>query len=190
MKKKIVKRPATKAKTTILDKIKVDNVIRAKFNITNLQMDKSLRWQMRLAVQRRLSKSYSDYRMEMVFDDEPFKKQIDDIERKIQELQSEADGQLFKDNARTDINFQKERIAAIMDDRDAKQRECRKIETYAEVANLKYSRGWSILTVYIPDLVIPDINDRKSWFTYYRLELTPAEVSEPARGMEDDDDQE
>lgn len=165
-------------KIQILDKIKVDHTIKARFNIWSLSMDKNLRWTLQLFVAKILPKSYHDYRMTMVFDEEPFQKQIVDIERQIKGIEDTPS--LLKDMDRKEINFQKERIAACMEDRDKKKKECRTIEFVTEVQELKYVNGDTKLTVRIPDAVIPDINDRKTWFSYYRLELKPLEVSEPA----------
>ena len=177
--KKKVKKTTPKTKTGILDKIKPpSNLIKAKFNIWSLSMGRDLRWSLTLKVQKILPKTYRDYSATLVFDEEPFQKQIDDVEMRIKEI--EADNDLFKDMQKKDINFQKERIGAIMDERDAKKKECRTIEFALEVQRLKYSGSDTFLDVHLPDIVIPDINDRKGWFTYYRLELKPLEKSEPA----------
>ena len=173
-----MKTKKVKKTKTILDKIKIDNTIKAKFNIWSLSMDKNLRWTLQLFVSKTLPKSYRDYRLTMLFDEEPFVKQIEGIERKIQEIQTDAT--LFKDMQKKDINFQKERIAAVIDDRDKKKKECRTIEFVTEVQELKYVNGDTKLNIKIPDITIPDINDRKGWFSYYRLELKPMESSEPA----------
>lgn len=170
-------KPKSKAKKptvtpgTILDKIKIDNTIRAKFSIASLYMDAKLRWEMEILVEKTLPKTYRDYRMTMVFDEEPFEIQIEDIQKKIHEMETE--NALIKNIQ--DINFNKERISSIMEDRDKKKKECRTIEFVAEVQELKYKESDTKLTIRIPDLLIPEINDRKNWFTYYRLELKPME---------------
>ena len=170
--------PEIKVKSGILDKIKVDNTIKAKFSIQNLQMDRTLMWKLQLFVQKILPKSYHDYRVTLVFDEEPYMKQIADIEGQIMAM--EKAGTLFKDLDKKEVNFQKERITATLDEKEKKKAECRTIEFVTEVLELKYNGGGTKLVIHVPDTAISDINDRKTWFSYYRLELKPLEISEPA----------
>ena len=151
--------------------VKVDNTIKAKFNILSLALDKSLRWRFELDVQKILPKSYHDYSVTLVFDEEPFEKQIAEIEQRVNDI--ESDNQLFIEQQKKDINFHKDRIESVMEERDKKKKECPTIETFGQVESVKYRNGNTVIKIVIPDDVIQQINERKMYTSFYRLELKP-----------------
>jgi|GEM_PF-3636612 len=175
-----------KKKEGILDKITPpDNTIKASFSIASLAMSKELRWKLDLNIQKRLPKTYREYRMTLCFDEDPFNRRIADVEKKIKEI--EADQNLFRNTKvmREEIEEQKDRITEIRKEMDQKKAECPKIEFLAEVDELKHRDAGTWVRLRIPDVVIPDLNDRKHWFSYYRAELKPTETIELDRGEED-----
>lgn len=186
-KKAHIKKSKPKVKPGILDRVKIDNVIRAKFDIIKIGMDKKLHWKLGLAVRTILPRSYHTYTISMVFDQQPFDAEIASIQSKIAEI--EHDNQLFKDRKQRDISFQMERIESAEDDMNEKKKNCPTIEFYATVSAVKYNAGDTNIVFDIPDTIIAELNLRKNWFTYYRLELKPADeivpIPEPAILEED-----
>lgn len=166
----------TKKKEKILDKVKINNTIRAKC-ILKLLMTEKLIWKLSLAIKTILPKNYHTYTATMIFDEEPFEQEIASIERDIKTIQE--DNQLFKDAKQKDIDFLKDRIEGVVEDRDKKKAECPTIEFYATTESLKYDGAFTNIVFHIGDTIISELNLRKNWFQYYRIELKPVETSLP-----------
>lgn len=158
-------------KNTILDKIEVDNAIKASFNIQSLQMDKDLLWKLDLEIKQILPKSFYTYGIKLVFDEVPFDRQIADIELSIEDAESEAT--LFQDVKEKRINGFRKDIDKVKEEMEDLKALCPTIEFSAQVVELKYKDHITRVKMAVPDGVINLLNVNKYQFEHYRAELSP-----------------
>lgn len=157
-------------KTGILDKINVEdaNTFKTSCQIKQLTL-KEDRWKLDLMVFTILSRAFYRYNVKLVFNEDPYLRNIKDMEDEIGKLNTEA--ALFKNKERIkELEMEIQETKAEMEDYEAK---CPKIEFFGTVDSLKYPSGGSRLVLLIGDNIINLLNETKRWFGYYRLELRP-----------------
>lgn len=144
-------------------------IITSSLSVSELKM-KDLMWSMKLIVHYIMPKSYHDFIVRFIFNEEPFLNNIAELEMK---LGGSKNMRLFKDMDRDEIEDARETIDEIKADMAKKKKECVTIEFLGEVTNIKYSAGDTILDLRIPDHIINPVNNVKTMFGYYTLELQP-----------------
>jgi hypothetical protein len=149
--------------------------IEGKFAIEQIEMNKGLQWKIKMKVSKILPKSYHDYTIKMTLDEEIYKIRIASYEQEQKEL------------GRGQIMLLPEMIEArkgelhdkIVDERKALEEmrgKCKKIEFVAEVRELKYKDGDTIINLRIPDDIVQPLNEQKFLFAHYKIELIPIEL--------------
>lgn len=124
-----------------------------------------MRWKAKFIVKAILSRSYREYKVMLELDETPYTKRIN-------ELQAEFDGTLFKDDLiekkhhQEKINEMKKQLERLQDD-------CEYIEFVALVDEIKYKDGFTHLLLQIPDDIVEPFNRQKTRFDIYKLSLVP-----------------
>ena len=161
----------TNKKESILDKIEVDNAIKASFDIQSLQMDKDLLWKLDLEIKQILPKSFYTYDIKLVFDEESWNNDIAQVKRDIEDVESE--NTLFDDVKKKRTKKLRADIEDIEFKREERRGECPTIEFSAQVTELKYKNHITRVKMAIPDDAINLLNVNKYNFGDYRAELSP-----------------
>lgn len=163
---------AKEKKKGILDKVAAStneiDAIKTSCTIKQLTL-KDDRWKLDLEVHTILSKSFYRYNVQLVFDEDRYMRDVRSMQEEITKLEEEA--ALIKAKERIkELEMNIQGTKAEMEEMESK---CPKIEFFGTVDSLKYPRGSSRLTLMIADNIINLLNQTKSWFSYYRLELRP-----------------
>jgi len=151
---------------------KIPNVITAHFALGELLL-KDLMWTMKIRIGSILPKSYHSYNMLIAFDEEPYERNIDKFNREISQLKFEKQQPLFEEDTEEKIEEKEKQIEVERRRMSDRRAECPDMEMIAEVEELKYSGGSTIIKFRIPDFIIKDLNENKLKFGSYKMILTP-----------------
>jgi len=143
----------------------------ATFFMESLTLDKDFKWRLKLKVQQTLSRAFSDYMVKLEFNEEPFDSKENMIERKIEEVESEAT--LFKEETEKKVKKLRQDIDKNTMEAEALRRNCPTIEFFARVEKIEYPGADTKLVLVIPDNVIGELNDRKYFLNSYVANLQP-----------------
>lgn len=149
-----------------------EETIKADFNINRLQMDAKLCWLLDLEIKKVLPETFLQYELELVFNEEPYLKNIERIEEEAKEVEKEAS--LFETEKTRRIKMLNKQIIDVKEDMAELAKNCPTIHMVVSVTELKYkSTGTTFVRMRLPDNKINELNDNKHKFSYYRAELTP-----------------
>lgn len=164
-----MKKTLQKAKEAVDE---IAGVIKADFSINRLQMDAKLCWLLDLEVRQVLPETYLRYKLDLVFNEEPYEENIERIEKEIESAQNEAS--LFETHKVQRVKNLYKQIDDIRADMKELEKNCPTITIEAVVTELKYKNaGTTFIRMRLPDDKINELNDNKAKFSYYRAELTP-----------------
>lgn len=136
--------------------------IQAQIAIKQLILDSRLQWKLKLIVGQILSTIYQFYTVRMVFNEEPYLEQIEELK---------AENSLLPAETAREINRIKEAM------KEEKEK-CPKIEFVASLAQLKYGQKKTEILINIQDSVIDSLNQHKQLLkANYIAKLIPLEVS-------------
>jgi hypothetical protein len=171
---KQIKAPKLEVSKALDRKMKVKSetkseVIESALSVEELKM-KNLGWSMKLKIKKILPKSYHDFMVRFIFNEEPYETRIKQIEER---MENNKQPRLLKQIDREEMDDLKREIHDVERERAENKRQCITIEFLAQVEQLKYDGADTILSVRIPDNIIEPVNKVKMLFGFYKVELTP-----------------
>lgn len=173
MAKKIIK--SKKIKKEILPKVEeldeVSLAIVAKFSIVEIKMKNDWRWKVKMLVHETLPKAYRDYAIKLEFDDRPFLKTIEQLEKEVKEISRNPS--LLPDVDHKSMKQIDDKIASTKKEMYDLQRECPDIEFVTQSEEIKYKDGDTALLFKVLDSVIQPLNEKKFRLNDYRAVLDP-----------------
>ena len=137
------------------------------FDIEEIKMKKK-RWYIKMWVDGILDRTYYTYHCEMTFDQSPY-------EDRIADMTDELDASLFADD-KAYKKMLNESIKQVREERDRLEKDCRPIKFSAQVEEIKNKDKGTMLLMRVPDDIISDLNEQKSRFNYYLIQLDPSFV--------------
>jgi len=146
--------------------------IATNFFLQEIKM-KELCWSIKLELKAILPRSYRNYDVEMVFDNEPFDSRVRHVQGRITKL--EKDPQLFDDVKKQELDDLRQEINDIEKERNALDNQCPTISFPGTIEELKYKGAGTVLVMNVPDSIIELMNQKKSLISYYKIELAPQE---------------
>jgi len=130
-----------------------------------------LHWVLKLSINEILDRSFYKYSIKLSINEKPFEDRVEDAERKITELQTEAhlpnmeDKQGIKD-LQDRIKKTKEELAQLIRSTDV-------IDFLTTVISIKYSGLSTVVEFDVPADTIALLNKNRFFFNQYKIELQP-----------------
>lgn len=143
----------------------------AKFSIVEIRMKNDWRWKVKMLVHEILPKTHHDYRVKLEFDDEPYLKTIEQLEKDAADLARERS--LFPDVDKRSIKDIDSRIKKEKEQMEKMRNECPNIEFVTQTEEIKYKDGDTALIFKVLDTVIQPLNEQKYRLSEYRAVLDP-----------------
>lgn len=144
--------------------------ISSRFALTSVTL-KEMRWNMKIHVYQILPRTYHKYTIKFLVDEEPFESRIKSLDQKREKINSDPVlFDKFRDKDMKDIDSM---VMSIRHELAEIKRQCDTIEFVAEIEELKYKDGHTIVTMKIPDNIIEPLNKAKMLINYYRANLLP-----------------
>lgn len=169
-KKKGAKKGASEKK----DLLDLDTAIvhTAVFELKKIEMKDDLAWRIKLELKTRLDQSSRKYGVKFSVNEEPFELRIKDLERKKNEVESEA--QLFDGNKKTQLKNIGDEIKEVERELEDMKEMCPVIEfEEGTIEELKYKDGNTIIVMLFPASSLAELNDkRRELSNHYKVELT------------------
>jgi HD-GYP domain-containing protein (c-di-GMP phosphodiesterase class II) len=145
-----------------------DLAIHASFALEQLTMGRDYDWKFKLKVHDILSRSYHTYTVTLYFNEEPFKRELERIDKKIEDVRRQT--AMFSHSEEQELM---ESRAEHEERYENLKKELEDIEFTGRVSELKYKESNTILVLEVPDTIINDLNDRKRDMVNYKLKLDP-----------------
>jgi len=165
----------TKKKKDLLPSLKevaeMSLAIVAKFSIVEIKMKNDWRWKVKMLVHTQLPKTYHDYAIKLEFDDRPFLKTIEQLEKEVKDLT--ANPTLLPDVDRKSMKQLDQKIADTKKDMNKLRAECVDIEFVTQSEEIKYKDGDTSLLFKVQDTVVQPLNAQKFRLGDYRAVLDP-----------------
>lgn len=162
---------AKKEKKELLNTDDVSLAIIAKFSIVEIKMRNDWRWKVKMHVHQILPKTHHDYAIKLEFDDRPYLKTIEQLEREIKDV--EVTPSLLPDIDARSIREIDKRISDTKKEMAEKKAECPTIEFVTQTEEMKYKDGDTSLLFKVLDTVIEPLNEQKHRLNDYRAVLEP-----------------
>lgn len=163
------KKPTTK-KPELLDE-SVSLAIVAKFSIVEIKMKNDWRWKVKMLVHEILPKTHHDYAVKLEFDDRPYLKTIEQLEKEAADLAHNPT--LLPDVDKRSMKELDKRISKAREDMENMRRACSDIEFVVQTEEIKWKDGDTALLFKVLDTVIQPLNEQKFRLTEYRAVLEP-----------------
>lgn len=158
----------SKAKKELLD-IDASIVATSVFFFEAMKMDKFLQWSLKVTLKTQLPQSFRDYKIKLSFNEEPLLVKIEDLEKKMANVESE--NQLFEGNKKTQIKNIKDEIKEIEQELEDSKNQTPEIEFEGSIEKLEYKDNDTVITLWIPAQVANQINDVRAILKTYKIEL-------------------
>jgi len=149
----------------------VSLAIVAKFSIIEIKMKNDWRWKIKMLVHEILPKTHHDYAVKLEFDDRPYLKTIEQLEKEASDLGSHPT--LLPDVDKRSMKELDQRIKKAKEDMDNMRRACSDIEFVVQTEEIKWKDGDTALVFKVLDTVIQPLNEQKFRLTEYRAVLEP-----------------
>ena len=149
----------------------IDLHIVAKFSMVEIKMKNDWRWKVKMSVHKILPSAYHDYEIKLEFDDRPYLKTIEQLEKELDDLGRNPT--LLPDVDKKSLDELDKRIAGTRDEMDRMKSECPDIEFVTQTEEIKYKNGDTVLLFNVLDTVIEPLNKYKHRLGDYRAVLTP-----------------
>lgn len=145
----------------------------AVFTFKKLMLNENLRWSLNLVLKTTLPESFREYTFKFSLNENPYTMRISDLERRIAEINADAQGDLFpSDGARkTQIKNIEKDIQDTKDELKEALESTPVIEFDGVIDKLEYKNGETIVTFSVPANSVSELNTNRSIFTNYKLEL-------------------
>lgn len=171
---KEAKKIAKKALEITAEESKRPYTIETTFSLggaTPLALKNDMRWMLKLNINQILDRSFYKYNIRLNINAEPFERRIEDAQRKISEITSEAHLPGMGNNA--EIKNLEQRVKDIEAELEKLIRDTDTIDLYATVVNLKYEGVKTQVEFEIPADNITLLNKNRFYFSQYKIELEP-----------------
>lgn len=143
----------------------------AKFSIIEIKMKDDWRWKVKMLVHEILPKTHHDYSVKLEFDDRPYLKTIDQLEREIVEL--DRNPSLLPDVDKKSMKELDNKIAKAKKEMNDMRNNCPNIEFVVQTEEIKWKEGDTALLFKVLDSVIQPLNEQKFRLNEYRAVLDP-----------------
>lgn len=145
--------------------------ITAKFSVVEIKMKNDWRWKVKLLVHSILPRAYHDYNIKLEFDEAPYQKTIDQLEKEAADLGRNPT--LLPDVDKRSMRDLDKRIADARKEMNQMRELCPTIEFTPQTEEIKYSDGDTVLLFKVLDSVIQPLNEQKYRLNEYRAILDP-----------------
>lgn len=140
------------------------------FLLEELKMKKDFVWRLKLKMKTVLPQTYREYDVKLSLNEEPFELRIADLEKKIEQVNMDAQEEMFGNKKTQIANIRKE-IKEVEEELAGKLKDSPVIEFKGVIEELKYKDIDTIITLIIPALSVAEINESKYIFKHYKVEL-------------------
>lgn len=161
-----------KTKTKVEPLLDLDSAIMIDmtFELKKFEMKDDLAWRMKLELHKKLSQSSREYKVRFVFNEDPYNRRIEDLEKKKDEINGEL--QLFEGGKKQQLKNIDEDIKEIEEERDEMKDQCEEIEFAGTIEELKYKDSNTIIVMLFPSAVLAKLDSNKVLLNkYYKVEL-------------------
>lgn len=128
-------------------------------------------WDLKLNINQILDRSFYKYNVRLSINEEPFNRRIEDAERKMDEISTEAHLPNMEDKGA--IKELQEKIKTIKDELAQIIKQTDVIDFFATVISIKYSGVVTVVEFNIPADTIALLNKNRFFFSQYKIELEP-----------------
>lgn len=177
MGKKFVKKHSTKkvvvkeTKNLLDDLSEVSLAITARFSIIEISMKNDWRWKVKMSIHEILPKTHHDYKVKLEFDDRPFLKTIESLDKDIAELAYNPSLLPSVDaKSLNELEMKKDKVKIEM---ETLKKDCPTIDFVTQTEEIKYKDGDTSLLFRVIDSVIQPLNEQKHRLNNYRAVLEP-----------------
>ena len=170
------KKPKAKEKKSELIDMESALVRSALFTLKEIKMKDDFGWRIKLILKTKLEHTYREYFVKFSVNEEPFEMRIEDLERKKQQVQDDAQMALddgMSDSARNKQiqNIDKE-IEDVKAELESMLSGCPTIEFDGVIEELKYKYGETHIIMWFPSDSLKELNEhRKMLAHHYKIEL-------------------
>lgn len=168
--KKAAKKPVSEEQKGLLEE-EVDLGIESLFAVVHLLMKEDRRWRLKLKIKTILPKSYYNYGVRLLVDEEPFERRIEHIEEKIAD--AKANPSLLDQLSNRRLNDYDDDIIKVRKELLDLKKRCPVMDFFATVNEVKYKDGDTVVEFNIPHDVIASLNEQRDMLTYYKVRLEP-----------------
>lgn len=158
----------SKPKKELLD-INASIVATSVFLFDTMKLDKFLEWTLKITLKTQLPQSFRDYKVKLSLNEEPYKMKIEDLERRVTDIESE--NQLFEGNKKQQIKDIKEEIKEIEAELKQDLENTPEIEFNGIIQKLEYKNGDTVVTLWIPADTANEINKVRTILKTYKVDL-------------------
>ena len=160
-------------KTSLLNVDDANITASSLFKFKKLFLNEDLRWSLQLVLRTTLPESFREYKFKFSLNTAPHKMRIADLEKRKAEVKADAQGDLFPtEGAR---KTQLKNIDVEIDEVNAELAEDLKstpeIKFDGIIDKLEYKDGNTIIVFSVPANSVKELNDNRSIYKNYKLEL-------------------
>lgn len=162
-----------KKSTSLLNLEDVNVTASSVFTFKKLFLTDALKWSLQLVLRTTLPESFREYKFKFSLNTEPHEMKIRDLERRKADIKADAQGDLFPTEGARKTQF-KNIDAEILDIQDELKEDLKNtpvIEFDGIIDKLEYKDGNTIIVFSVPATSIKELNDNRSIYKNYKLEL-------------------
>lgn len=143
------------------------------FKFKKLFLNEDLKWSLQLVLRTTLPESFREYTFKFSLNTEPHEMRIKDLERRMDEIKADKQGDLFPSEGarKTQLKNIEAELEEVRDELAEDLKSTPEIEFDGIIDKLEYKDGTTIIVFSVPATSIKELNDNRSIFKNYKLEL-------------------
>lgn len=143
------------------------------FKFKKLFLNEDLKWSLQLVLRTTLPESFREYKFKFSLNTAPHKMRITDLERRREEIKNDVQGDLFPSEGarKTQLKNIDAEIDEVNDELASDLKSTPEIEFDGIIDKLEYKDGNTIIVFSVPANSVKELNDNRSIYKNYKLEL-------------------
>lgn len=143
------------------------------FKFKKLFLNEDLKWSLQLVLRTTLPESFREYTFKFSLNTEPHEMRIKDLERRMAEVKADKQGDLFPSEGarKTQLKNIEAEIEEVQEELAEDLKSTPEIEFDGIIDKLEYKDGNTIIVFSVPATSIKELNDNRSIYKNYKLEL-------------------
>lgn len=160
-------------KSSLLNLEDVNVTASSVFKFKKLFLNEDLKWSLQLVLRTTLPESFREYKFKFSLNTEPHEMRIKDLERRRDEIKNDVQGDLFPSEGarKTQLKNIDAEIEDVQEELATDLKNTPEIEFDGIIDKLEYKDGNTIIVFSVPATSIKELNDNRSIFKSYKLEL-------------------
>jgi len=139
------------------------------FLFDSLKMDKSLYWDLKIAMKTILPEGFREYTVKLSLNEEPFNMRIEDLQNRLAVIKDQK--QLFSAEQKKEMSDIEDQIEEVKDEMKEMLEITPAIEFETVITKIEWKNGDTIFTMNLPAEQVNEFNDNRSKLSTYKIEL-------------------